>query len=90
MATNLCECVCVCCVRACDLCSLSFSVLPERFTFVSFHISAQDESVSSDAQALEPELSSDERKQKWEQGQADYMGQDSFDNIKKKLDTFLK
>ncbi|XP_074477863.1 glycogenin-1b isoform X1 [Sebastes fasciatus] len=42
------------------------------------------------AQALEPQMSSEERKQKWEQGQADYMGMDSFDNIKRKLDTFLK
>ncbi|KPP65811.1 Glycogenin-1-like [Scleropages formosus] len=37
-----------------------------------------------------PEMSSQERKQKWEQGQADYMGMDSFENIKKKLDSFLK
>uniref|UniRef100_A0A3Q3MXE8 glycogenin glucosyltransferase n=1 Tax=Labrus bergylta TaxID=56723 RepID=A0A3Q3MXE8_9LABR len=42
------------------------------------------------AEALGPQLSSEERKQKWEQGQADYMGMDSFDNIKRKLDTFLK
>ncbi|KAK5897813.1 hypothetical protein CgunFtcFv8_015284 [Champsocephalus gunnari] len=35
-------------------------------------------------------LSSEERKQRWEQGQADYLGTDSFDNIKKKLDSFLK
>ncbi|CAJ1082007.1 glycogenin-1b isoform X1 [Xyrichtys novacula] len=40
--------------------------------------------------SLGPQLSSEERKQKWEQGQADYMGQDSFDNIKRKLDSFLK
>ncbi|XP_026218811.1 glycogenin-1b [Anabas testudineus] len=52
--------------------------------------SEQSESVSSHDQALQPQLSSEERKQKWEQGQADYMGMDSFDNIKKKLDTFLK
>ena len=45
---------------------------------------------SSLAEALEPQMSSEERKQKWEQGQADYMGMDSFDNIQKKLDTFLK
>lgn len=37
-----------------------------------------------------PPMSSQERKQKWEQGQADYMGMDSFDNIEKKLDSFLK
>lgn len=51
---------------------------------------SQDGSGSSLAQALEPQMSSEERKQKWEQGQADYMGMDSFDNIQKKLDTFLK
>ncbi|XP_010896449.2 glycogenin-1 isoform X1 [Esox lucius] len=38
----------------------------------------------------EPSMSSEERKQKWEQGQADYMGMDSFENIEKKLDAFLK
>ncbi|XP_073704183.1 glycogenin-1a isoform X1 [Garra rufa] len=37
-----------------------------------------------------PQMSSQERKQKWEQGQADYMGLDSFENIEKKLDSFLK
>ncbi|KAM8805184.1 glycogenin-1 [Eudromia elegans] len=37
-----------------------------------------------------PTLSSQERKQRWEQGQADYMGLDSFENIKKKLDTYLQ
>ncbi|TRY58947.1 hypothetical protein DNTS_033920 [Danionella cerebrum] len=38
---------------------------------------------------LPPPMSSQERKQQWEQGQADYMGMDSFDNIEKKLDSFL-
>ncbi|XP_026147665.1 glycogenin-1b isoform X1 [Mastacembelus armatus] len=52
--------------------------------------SGQRESLSSHAQPLQPQLSSEERKEKWEQGQADYMGMDSFDNIKRKLDTFLK
>ncbi|XP_068810939.1 glycogenin-1 isoform X3 [Struthio camelus] len=37
-----------------------------------------------------PTVSSQERKERWEQGQADYMGMDSFDNIKKKLDTYLQ
>ncbi|KGL92755.1 Glycogenin-1, partial [Charadrius vociferus] len=37
-----------------------------------------------------PTVSSEERKERWEQGQADYMGVDSFDNIKKKLDTYLQ
>lgn len=50
----------------------------------------QGDSLSAYALALEPQLSSEERKMKWEQGQADYLGTDSFDNIKKKLDMFLK
>ncbi|KAG7487496.1 hypothetical protein MATL_G00024170 [Megalops atlanticus] len=37
-----------------------------------------------------PMISSEERKLRWEQGQADYMGMDSFENIQKKLDSFLK
>uniref|UniRef100_A0A8D0GQ43 glycogenin glucosyltransferase n=1 Tax=Sphenodon punctatus TaxID=8508 RepID=A0A8D0GQ43_SPHPU len=40
--------------------------------------------------ASPPALSSEERKERWEQGQADYMGADSFDNIKKKLDSYLQ
>ncbi|XP_068435957.1 glycogenin-1-like isoform X2 [Clinocottus analis] len=35
-------------------------------------------------------LSSEERKQRWEAGQMDYMGDDSFANIVRKLDSFLK
>ncbi|KAK1893550.1 Glycogenin-1 [Dissostichus eleginoides] len=35
-------------------------------------------------------LSSNERKQRWEAGQIDYMGDDSFANIERKLDSFLK
>ncbi|XP_049452317.1 glycogenin-1-like isoform X2 [Epinephelus fuscoguttatus] len=35
-------------------------------------------------------VSSEERKQRWEAGQIDYMGDDSFANIKRKLDSFLK
>lgn len=38
----------------------------------------------------QPELSSEERRKRWEQGQADYMGMDSFENIQRKLDFFLK
>nr|KAF6477626.1 glycogenin 1 [Molossus molossus] len=38
----------------------------------------------------QPSVSSEERKERWEQGQADYMGADSFDNIKRKLDTYLQ
>ncbi|XP_006895633.1 PREDICTED: glycogenin-1 [Elephantulus edwardii] len=39
---------------------------------------------------VQPFVSSEERKERWEQGQADYMGADSFDNIKRKLDTYLQ
>ncbi|KAK5857672.1 hypothetical protein PBY51_010900 [Eleginops maclovinus] len=35
-------------------------------------------------------LSSTERKQRWEAGQIDYLGEDSFTNIERKLDSFLK
>ncbi|KAM6912367.1 glycogenin-1-like [Xenentodon cancila] len=35
-------------------------------------------------------VSSEERKQRWEAGQIDYMGDDSFANIARKLDSFLK
>ncbi|KAM3594211.1 uncharacterized protein V6R79_004285 [Siganus canaliculatus] len=35
-------------------------------------------------------VSSEERKQRWEAGQIDYMGDDSFENIERKLDSFLK
>ncbi|XP_065798839.1 glycogenin-1 isoform X1 [Muntiacus reevesi] len=38
----------------------------------------------------QPFVSSEERKERWEQGQADYMGADSFDNIKRKLDSYLQ
>lgn len=37
-----------------------------------------------------PRVSSAERKQRWEAGQIDYMGDDSFDNIERKLNSFLK
>ncbi|XP_041828562.1 glycogenin-1a [Melanotaenia boesemani] len=35
-------------------------------------------------------VSSEERKQRWEAGQIDYLGDDSFSNIERKLDSFLK
>ncbi|XP_071243554.1 glycogenin-1-like isoform X1 [Salvelinus alpinus] len=37
-----------------------------------------------------PQVSSEERRQRWEAGQADYMGADSFESIQRKLDCFLK
>ncbi|XP_035971527.1 glycogenin-1 isoform X3 [Halichoerus grypus] len=47
-------------------------------------------SVGETPAAAQPFVSSEERKERWEQGQADYMGADSFDNIKRKLDTYLQ
>uniref|UniRef100_A0A3Q4AT85 glycogenin glucosyltransferase n=1 Tax=Mola mola TaxID=94237 RepID=A0A3Q4AT85_MOLML len=66
-------------------------MLQEQFGEQPFHSGCvEGESHPTQASALESQLSSEERKQNWEQGQADYMGKDSFDNIRKKLDTFLK
>ncbi|KFO32779.1 Glycogenin-1 [Fukomys damarensis] len=48
-------------------------------------------SLGENPAAPQPSVSSSEdRKERWEQGQADYMGADSFDNIKQKLDTYLQ
>ncbi|XP_053316889.1 glycogenin-1 [Spea bombifrons] len=38
----------------------------------------------------QPSISSEERRERWEQGQADYMGADSYENIRKKLDSYLQ
>ncbi|XP_053701587.1 glycogenin-1a [Synchiropus splendidus] len=56
-------------------------------------VGEQQEPSSSSAAAappLPPPVSSEERKQRWEAGQIDYLGDDSFDNIERKLDSFLK
>ncbi|XP_042164519.1 glycogenin-1 isoform X2 [Oncorhynchus tshawytscha] len=79
----------------------SSSVVPmmvEGYGDQPFHsgcveVHLEGSSSSHDSHHTEPYMSpetSEERKQKWEQGQADYMGMDSFDNIQKKLDAFLK
>uniref|UniRef100_A0A8C7DBF5 glycogenin glucosyltransferase n=1 Tax=Oncorhynchus kisutch TaxID=8019 RepID=A0A8C7DBF5_ONCKI len=79
----------------------SSSVVPmmvEGYGDQPFHsgcveVHLEGSSSSQDSHHTEPYMSpetSEERKQKWEQGQADYMGMDSFDNIQKKLDAFLK
>lgn len=41
-------------------------------------------------QETEEKLRTEEERRKWEQGQIDYMGKYSFDNIQKKLDRFLQ
>lgn len=75
----------------------STTVLPmlfKEFGDQPFHsgcVAGDDDSRTSDAGSYNvPHISSEERKQRWEQGQADYMGIDRFENIQKKLDAFLK
>ncbi|CAL8294750.1 unnamed protein product [Lota lota] len=67
-------------------------LLQEHYGDQPFHSGCveQEESQDSCAASAPPSLSSEERKERWEQGQADYMGEDSFENIQKKLDAFLK
>ncbi|XP_041923227.1 glycogenin-1-like [Alosa sapidissima] len=67
------------------------SVVPmmkQEYGDMAFHSGCEEEEIR--LAAPQPTLSSLERKNNWEQGQADYMGMDSFDNIQKKLDSFLK
>lgn len=52
------------------------------------HGDVREESVSSPP--VPQKISSLERKQRWEAGQIDYMGDDSFANIEEKLNSFLK
>ncbi|XP_040022501.1 glycogenin-1b isoform X2 [Gasterosteus aculeatus] len=65
-------------------------MLQEQYGDQPFQSGCVEEASCSSPAEPETQMSSEQRKQKWEQGQADYMGTDSFDNIKKKLDTFLK
>lgn len=72
----------------CVSCHLFISLL-----LCSIFLQGESRSSHAHAQASQSQsqqMSSEERKQKWEQGQADYLGMDSFDNIQRKLDTFLK
>ncbi|KAJ3606958.1 hypothetical protein NHX12_026474 [Muraenolepis orangiensis] len=64
-------------------------LLQEHYGDQPFHSGCVEED-ESQAGSAEPALSSEERRERWEQGQADYMGVDSFENIQKKLDAFLK
>ncbi|XP_028656711.1 glycogenin-1 isoform X1 [Erpetoichthys calabaricus] len=47
-------------------------------------------SVSQLSIEIKTELSDPEDRKRWEEGRMDYMGRDSFENIKKKLDRFLE
>ncbi|XP_017560595.2 glycogenin-1b [Pygocentrus nattereri] len=62
-------------------------MLQKEYGEQPFHSGCEELPQCEQAQPL---ISSEERKQRWEQGQADYMGVDSFDNIEKKLAAFLK
>ncbi|XP_053095774.1 glycogenin-1a isoform X2 [Pangasianodon hypophthalmus] len=76
------------------------SVLPlllEEHTHPLSDTPSVEESVYVEAARVEecvhppaPQTSSQDRKQKWEQGDADYLGEDSFTHIERKLDFFLK
>ncbi|MCJ8740449.1 hypothetical protein PDJAM_G00059260 [Pangasius djambal] len=73
-------------------------LLPEEHAHpLSDTPSVEQESVYVEAARMEecvhlpaPQTSSQDRKQKWEQGDADYLGEDSFTHIERKLDSFLK
>ncbi|ELK28281.1 Glycogenin-1 [Myotis davidii] len=77
----------------------SVSPLLQQFGLISDthpHLSVEDVSGAVSHLSLgetpaiaQPFVSSEERKERWEQDQADYMGADSFD-IKRKLDTYLQ
>ncbi|XP_066539169.1 glycogenin-1b isoform X2 [Hoplias malabaricus] len=69
-------------------CSCVVPMLQQEYGDQPFH-SGCEELPQSEPTTPAP-ISSAERKQRWEQGQADYMGIDSFDNIEKKLVAFLK
>ncbi|KAL2085536.1 hypothetical protein ACEWY4_018856 [Coilia grayii] len=62
-------------------------MMHQEYGDTPFHSGCEEEMATAPPP---PPMSSLERKQRWEQGQADYMGVDSFDNIQKKLDAFLK
>ncbi|KTF74872.1 hypothetical protein cypCar_00017499 [Cyprinus carpio] len=72
-------------------------LMKEEYGDQPFHSGCTESDINVDVAQMHishhpppPPVSSQERKQKWEQGQADYMGVDSFENIEKKLDSFLK
>uniref|UniRef100_A0A8B9JWB2 glycogenin glucosyltransferase n=1 Tax=Astyanax mexicanus TaxID=7994 RepID=A0A8B9JWB2_ASTMX len=63
-------------------------MLHQEYGDQPFHSGCED--LPPQSEHAPPSISSAERKQRWEQGQADYMGIDSFDSIEKKLAVFLK
>ncbi|KAM9708225.1 glycogenin-1a [Menidia menidia] len=55
-----------------------------------FHVDVKEQTASSPPPPPSQRISSEERKQRWEAGQIDYLGDDSFANIEQKLNSFLK
>ncbi|XP_053167261.1 glycogenin-2 isoform X2 [Hemicordylus capensis] len=57
------------------------------------HTLEMDEiAISASEQSIQPtpeEPSAEDERRKWEEGHIDYLGKDAFENIKKKLDSFL-
>ncbi|XP_069755225.1 glycogenin-1-like [Narcine bancroftii] len=64
-------------------CGLPFCSKEEKLSEAISHLSVSPPAPST------PPISSEERRKNWEQGQADFMGVDSFQNIQKKLDSYL-
>lgn len=63
------------------------------WTFIFLATFPQDEVTNSISElTIEPkpeEPSAEDERRKWEEGYIDYMGKDAFENIQKKLDSFL-
>ncbi|XP_073482009.1 glycogenin-1 isoform X1 [Aquarana catesbeiana] len=70
------------------VCSLAFSCRFCREEEVTEAVSQM--SIMTPPPPPPPSISSEERRERWEQGQVDYMGADSYENIRKKLDTYLQ
>ncbi|KAM9820882.1 glycogenin-2, partial [Neosynchiropus ocellatus] len=62
--------------------------IPER-TGISETEDAESAAEQSEAPAVDPEKEERERRRMWEEGRADYLGRDAFQNIQKLLDSFL-
>ncbi|XP_056151917.1 glycogenin-1a [Lampris incognitus] len=78
-------------------CKSVLPVLKQAYGDIPCNTDCTEDKVCGDVKevaALAPvpprQISSEERKQRWEAGQADYMGDDSFVHIERKLDSFLK
>lgn len=76
-------------IKRCS-CPIFILSLTHSVTQDKLHQAPAEQPANAPAPPPAPQISSEERKQRWEAGQMDYMGEDSFDNIERKLDSFLK